>query len=245
MWAESWAEIAARALSWIAIMLMAWKDNTEYVIRNGSLQCAIFIRAHVPTWIKDWSLFNNLLSLKKMFWSASHSPAALALKHPPVRFVRTHWTVSRRSCHPRKWVLSVMMIHSKGPHLINPKLGHVDTKGGVAAVQWMIRSEPRITKRANRSPQVFLLFSRAGFQSSVLTPGRFYTHLVCQSWPEKPVYVLNTSGTPDIAVKHWCGQKQEGTIASVDSQERVQFKNGIVLGLMLLFLCPKPQFCVE
>lgn len=146
MWAESWVEIASRALSWMAIMLMAWKDNTGCVILSGSLQCAIFIRAHVPTWIKDWSLFNNLLSLKKMFWSASHSPAALALKHPPVRFVRTHWTVSRRSCHPRKRVLSAMMIHSKGPHLINPKLGHVDTQEG-----WLPYSEWSDLSHASQS----------------------------------------------------------------------------------------------
>lgn len=87
---------------------------------------------------------------------------------------------------------------TKGPHLITPKSGHVDTQEEqlfAATVGNQIWTTRHIT---NHSQIPTALHSHEqDFQSSVLTPKRFLP-TCCQSWSNKPVYALNTIGTLDI-----------------------------------------------
>lgn len=108
-------------------MLTAFKKHLAYAIMKGSLQWAIFIRGHVPTWIKDWSLFNNLLSLRKMFWLASHGSGHAGFEAPTCALVCASWTNSCQSCHRRKRSFHDDSF-TKEPHLINPKSGRIDTQ---------------------------------------------------------------------------------------------------------------------
>lgn len=106
----------------LANMVVIWKA-TLHVLSC----CVIFNHGHVPTWIKDSSLFNNLLSLREMFLSAPHSLATPALKRPPV-CLHVHNTPSpRQSCHGRSWLCDDDSF-IKEPHLITLKSGHMDTQ---------------------------------------------------------------------------------------------------------------------
>lgn len=144
-----------------------FQSNITYVILKGSLQPAIFIHGRVPTWIKDWSLFNHLLSLREMFWLASHGLATLSFEAPTCAFVCARWTNSRQSCHRRKRGFDDDSF-TNGPHLINPKSGHMDTREErLPHGEWSDQSHKPLS-----DPHGFP-FTWAGFQSSVLTPKRF------------------------------------------------------------------------
>lgn len=139
---------------------------------QDSLQCSIFIRGHVPTWIKDLSLFNNLLSLRKMFWMSSHGLATLALKHPPVHLCMHAGPTSVKAvirgagCDDDSF--------TKGPHLITPKSGHMDTQEKRRLYSGSGRSD--LSHASHHKPLCDphgSPFTWNGFQSSVLTPKRF------------------------------------------------------------------------
>lgn len=144
--------------------------SCHHVLLSGSQQCAIFISGHIPTWIKYWSLFNNLLSFKeKLFWPASHARAALPLKLPPVL------TLDHQIRHPGT---PLRLALKRQPRLINPQSGHSNTREERLTSSERIWSEPRVA-----SGFLLFLFLWARFQFWELTPEGFHTRLVCQSCP--------------------------------------------------------------
>lgn len=179
-------------------MVVIWKA-TLHVLSC----CVIFIHGHVPTWIKDSSLFNNLLSLREMFLSAPHSLATPALKRPPV-CLHVHNTPSpRQSCHGRSWLCDDDSF-IKEPHLITLKSGHMDTQEERAAVEQPSHLSPTSHHKPLFSPHGSP-FTWTGFQSLQASSAHnkeICIHLVCHSRPNKPVYVLNTAGTLDIPDRH-------------------------------------------
>lgn len=145
--------------------------------------------------------FNNLLSLRKMFWIASCSLAVLTLKHRlerlymhtgplPVKAVRRD-----PGCHNDSFI--------KGPHLIISKSGHIDAQEMCLLYSNSMRSDLSHTsnhKLPLRSPWCFAHvngISVFSAQSKAIS-----THLVCQSWSNKSVYTLNTMGSFDIPDRH-------------------------------------------
>lgn len=216
-----------------------FQSNIAYVILKGSLQPAIFIHGRVPTWIKDWSLFNHLLSLREMFWLASHGLATLSFEAPTCAFVCARWTNSRQSCHRRKRGFDDDSF-TNGPHLINPKSGHMDTlEERLLYGEWSEQSHTSQTTL--RSPRLSIHVSRISIFSAYTK--EIYAHLVCQSWPDKPVYVLNTAGTLDIPASHCHRQVKTEISASTKSPALLKCWR-FNLGWSSLF-CPKPQFCVH
>lgn len=186
----------------MSITLIAWKATLYVVIIQSSLRCAIFIHGHVPTWVKDLGLFNNLLSLRKMFWLASLSLATLALKHPPVHLcVHAGPTPCIRGagCDDDSF--------TKGPHLITPKSGHVDTQevrllcSGSGQSDLSHASHHKPLSDPHGSPFTWTWFSIFSAYTKEIS-----AHLVCQSESNKPVYALNTVGTLDIPDRHGCRQ---------------------------------------
>lgn len=97
---------------------------------------------------------------------------------------------------------------TKGPHLITPKSGHMDTQEErlLCSGSASIRSEPRaVTSQTTLgSPRLSSHVSRISIFSA--HTAEISTHLVCQSRPNKPVYVLSTVGTLDIPDRHCHGQ---------------------------------------
>ncbi len=134
-------------------MLIAWKATLHVLSCKAALQCSIFIHGHVPTWIKDSSLFNNLLSLRKMFWLASHGLAMLALKRPPVHSC-VHAGPTPVKAVIRGSSLWRWFIHKRASFNYSQIRPH-GYPGGAAALQRQcaIRSEPRVTSQTtHRSP---------------------------------------------------------------------------------------------
>lgn len=177
------------------------KSNIACVIMQGSLQCAIYIHGHVPTWIKDASHFNNLLSLRKMFWLASRSLTTLALKHPPVHScVDAGPTTVKAVIRGAGWDDDSFI---KGPHLIIPKSGHMDTQEERLLYSGSWRSD--LSHASHHKPFPYpegSPFTWTGYKIFDAYTEEISAHLVCQSRPVKPVYVLNTVGTLDIPDRH-------------------------------------------
>lgn len=100
---------------------------------------------------------------------------------------------NRQSCHGQKQ--SWAMIHSQtASHLITPKSGHTDAQEKqmlYGANGW---SDPSHASQTTlRSPWIHVHVSRISI--SPAQTKEISAHLVCQRWPDKLVYVLNTSGT--------------------------------------------------
>jgi len=131
-----------------------------------------------------------------MFWLTSHGLVALALKHPPVHLwvdvgpVPVKAVMRGAGCHDDPFI--------KGPHLITLESGHMDTQEKRLLYGGRMWSD--LSHTSNHKPLSDphgSSFTWTGFQSSVLRPKRF-PPTRCQSWPNKPVYVLNTVGTLNI-----------------------------------------------
>lgn len=101
---------------------------------------------------------------------------------------------SRQSCHQRTG-LRWWFIHKRASFNYSQIKSH-GYPGGAAALQrqWAIRSEPRVTSQTTlRFPRLFIHVNRISIFSA--RTKEISAHLVCHSWPNKPVYVLNTAGT--------------------------------------------------
>ena len=132
-----------------------------------------------------------------MFWLASRCLATLALKRPPV-----HLCIRAGSTSVGAVIRGAGCNHdsfTKGPHLITPKSGHLDTQED--RLLDSSRSELRVASRTTlRSPRLSFHANRISIFSTHTE--EISAHLVCQSWPNKPVYVLNTVGTLGIPDRH-------------------------------------------
>lgn len=181
--------------------------SCHHILLSDSQQCAIFIRGHVPTWIKYWSLFNNLLSFKeKLFWPASHAWAALPLKLPPA------FTLDHQIHHPGT---PLRLPFKRQPRLINPQSGHNDTR------EERLTCSERICQRIPSFPVFTSTFSIFWAQNQ-----RDFTLTWCvraghwrikkrKKKRKKTAYVLMTSRMRQFSLlNHW--EQQERTSSSVD-----------------------------
>lgn len=132
-----------------------------------------------------------------MFRLASHSLTTPALKQPPVH-LRGCWTDSCQSCHYQRSFHDDSFI--RGPHLITPKSGHVDTREEQLLFQRHSDLSCITSQTTLRCPPLPVHMNRISI--FLAHTEEIYTHLVCQSWPIKPVYVLNTVGTLNIPDRH-------------------------------------------
>lgn len=109
------------------MMLSAFKKTLHMLSWKVAYNVLFLSAVMFPHELKIEALFNNSLSLRKMFWLASRGSGHTGFEAPTCAFVFASWTNSCQSCQGRKKSCHDDSF-TKEPHLINPNSGRIDTQ---------------------------------------------------------------------------------------------------------------------
>lgn len=134
-----------------------------------------------------------------MFWLASHV-ATPVLKHSPILLYVHTGPIPFRAVMWKAGYDDDSFI--KDSHLITPKSGRMNTQEKRLFCSGGGRSDLRHIKSQTtlRSPRLSIHVNRISIFTAHTK--EISTQMVCQRWPNKPVYVLNAMGTFDIPHRH-------------------------------------------
>lgn len=136
----------------------------------------------------------------EMFWLASHDVATPVLKHSPILlYVHTGPIPFRAVMWKADYDDDSFIKDSFNYSQIRSR----EYPGEAAVLQWRwaIRSETHIKSQTTlRSPRLSIHVN--GISIFTAHTKEISTQMVCQRWPNKPVYVLNAMGTFDIPHRH-------------------------------------------